>query len=152
MKKSVVIMAVFVIVTLGLTAEAFGQKGAMKWRGSGGWGPGTPYNRMYDPAKMETLSGTVEAVTEVVPMKGMNSAVAVTVKTDKETIPVHLGPAWYIGRLDTKIEKGDKVEVKGARATFSGKPVIIASEVKKGDNVLALRDNAGVPVWAGWRR
>jgi hypothetical protein len=95
---------------------------------------GTGYTLRQDvyPAKVETLSRTVEAATEVVPMKGMNSAVAVTVKTDKETIPVHLGPAWYIGRLDTKIAKGDKVEVKGARATFSGKPAIIASEVKKG--------------------
>ncbi|HEU4344281.1 MAG TPA: hypothetical protein VFU31_22205 [Candidatus Binatia bacterium] len=46
----------------------------------------------------------------------------------------------------------DRVEVKGARITFEGKPAIIASEVKKGDEVLRLRDDAGFPVWAGWRR
>ncbi len=152
MKRLFVIVAVLSIVSLGLTAESFAQRGGMKWRGSGGWGPGTPYNRMYDPAKVETLSGMVEDVTAVVPMKGMNSAVAVTVKTDKETIPVHLGPEWYIGRLDTKIAKGDTIEVKGARATFFGKPAIIASEVKKGDSVLVLRDSQGIPVWSGWRR
>jgi len=152
MKKMLVALAVISIVMLGFAAESFAQKGAFKWRGSGGWGPGTPYNRMYDPAKVETVSGTIEAVTQVVPMKGMYYAVALTLRTDKETISVHLGPEWYIGRLDIKIEKGDTIEVKGARATFAGKPAIIAAEVKKGDSVLVLRDSAGVPVWAGWRR
>lgn len=152
MKKLFIMITVISIVTLGLTAESFAQQGGMKWQGSGGWGPGSSYNRMYDPAKVETLSGTVEAIAQVAPMKGMRSAVALTLKTDKETISVHLGPDWYISRLDTKIEKGDTIEVKGARATFFGKPAIIAAEVKKGDNVLVLRDSAGIPVWSGWRR
>lgn len=70
------------------------------------------------------------------PMKGMYSGIHIVVKTDKENMDVHLGPEWYIERLDTKIEKGDKVEVKGSRVTIAGKPAIIASEVKKGDNTL----------------
>jgi len=152
MKKLFVFIAVISIITLGLTASSFAQKGAFKWRGSGGWGSGTPYNRMYDPAKVETISGVVEAVNRVVPIKGMDTGVAVTVKTDKETIPVHLGPEWYIGRLDIKIVKGDTVEVKGVRTTFNGKPVIIAGEIKKGDSVLVLRDASGIPIWSGWRR
>ncbi|OPY62667.1 MAG: hypothetical protein A4E57_03939 [Syntrophorhabdaceae bacterium PtaU1.Bin034] len=152
MKKTVIVLVVLSIVTLGLTAQSFAQRGAMKWKGSGGWGPGTPYNRMYDPAKVETISGTVESVGTAVPMKGMYAAATLTVKTDKETIAVHLGPEWYIGRLDTKIAKGDAIEVKGSRVTFADKPAIIAAEVKKGDSVLALRDSAGIPVWSGWRR
>ncbi|MBP7530018.1 MAG: hypothetical protein KA801_19005 [Syntrophorhabdaceae bacterium] len=152
MKKAVIVFIVLSVVTLGLTAESFAQRGAMKWKGSGGWGPGTPYNRMYDPAKVETISGTVESVGTAIPMKGMYAAVTLAVKTDKETIAVHLGPEWYIGRLDAKIAKGDTVEVRGSRVTFDDKPAIIAAEVKKGDNVLALRDSAGIPVWSGWRR
>jgi hypothetical protein len=50
------------------------------------------------------------------------------------------------------IEKGDKIEVKGSRVMFAGKQAIIAAEVKKGGSVLVLRDSAGVPAWAGWRR
>ena len=88
----------------------------------------------------------------MVPQKGMYSGVQVILKTDKETIPVHLGPSWYIERLDMKILKGDNIEVKGSRVTFAGKPAIIAGELKKGDQVLVLRDANGVPVWAGWRR
>jgi hypothetical protein len=44
------------------------------------------------------------------------------------------------------------VEVKGSRVTFEGKPAIIAAEVKKGDEVLKLRDENGFPMWSGWRR
>jgi hypothetical protein len=44
------------------------------------------------------------------------------------------------------------VEIKGSQVTVSGKPAIIAGEVKKGDETLKLRDESGVPVWSGWRR
>ncbi len=110
------------------------------------------YQRMYNPATVETIKGEVVAVEKVKPMKGMQYGIHLMVKTDKETIPVHLGPSWYIDRQDTKIEKGDRIEVKGSRVTFDGKPAIIAAEVKKGDHVLLLRDSAGVPAWSGWRR
>jgi len=147
--KNLVKMAVVFIIILTSSMAFAGWRG---WRGSGGWGMGSQYNRMYDPATVETLTGTVESVDKITPMKGMYYGIHLMVKTDKETIPVNLGPGWYIERLDTKIEKGDTIEVKGSRVTLSGKPAIIAAEVKKGDNTLVLRDSAGVPAWAGWRR
>lgn len=122
------------------------------WRGSGGWGMGTQYQRMYDPATVETISGAVEAVDKTTPMRGMHYGVHLLVKTAKETISVHLGPGWYLERLDTKIEKGDEIQVKGSRVTMMGNPAIIAAEVKKGDAVLKLRDDNGIPVWSGWKR
>ena len=122
------------------------------WQGSGGWGMGSSYQRMYDPATVETVSGVVESVDKITPMKGMYSGIHLLLKTDKETIVVHLGPEWYIERQDVTLEKGDKIEVKGSRATFNGKPALIAAELKKGDTGLILRDSAGVPAWAGWRR
>lgn len=122
------------------------------WRGSGGWGMGSSYQKMYNPATVETVSGVVESVDKITPTKGMYSGIHLVLKTDKETIAIHLGPEWYIERQDVKLEKGDKIEVKGSRITFDGKPAIIAAELKKGDSVLVLRDSAGVPAWAGWRR
>ena len=122
------------------------------WKGSGGWGMGSQYQGMYDPKAVETLSGEVIKVDKITPMKGMHYGMHVQLKTEKETLSVQLGPGWYIERLDTKIEKGDKIEVKGARVTFAGKPAIIAAEIKKGDSVLVLRDSSGIPVWAGWRK
>lgn len=122
------------------------------WRGSGGWGMGGAYQRMYDPAKVEVLVGEVVSVDKTTPMKGMSNGIHIMLKTAKETIPVHLGPSWYLERLDTKIEKGDSLNVKGSRIIYNGKPAVIAAEVKKGDAVLKLRDDNGYPAWAGWRR
>lgn len=68
------------------------------------------------------------------------------VKTDKETVSVHLGPSWYIENQDVGIAGTDKIAVKGSRITLEGKPAIIAAEVKKGDEVLMLRDASGIPV------
>jgi hypothetical protein len=142
-----VVVVLSVILTSSMAFAAW-----RGWRGSGGWGMGTQYQRMYNPATAETISGIAESVDKITPMKGMYAGIHVALKTDKETIAVHLGPEWYIERLDTKIEKGDKIEVKGSRVTMMGKPAIIAAEVKKGDSVLILRDSAGIPAWAGWRR
>jgi len=122
------------------------------WRGSGGWGTGSSYQRMYDPAKVETVTGEVVSVDRVTPMKRMNNGIHLQLKTNQGQIPVHLGPSWYIERLDTKIEPGDKIVVKGSRVEIAGKPALIAAEVKKGDALLKLRDEQGIPVWAGWRR
>ena len=125
---------------------------AAPWRGSGGWGMGSAYQRNFNLSTVEAISGTVVSVDQTKPMKGMNYGIHVMLKTEKETIEVHLGPGWFIERLDTKIEKGDKVEIKGSRVTMTGRQVIIAQELKKGDNTLILRDSAGIPAWAGWRR
>jgi hypothetical protein len=35
---------------------------------------------------------------------------------------------------------------------MNGKPALIAAEVKKGDALLRLRDESGIPAWAGWRK
>jgi hypothetical protein len=153
MKRLGFILAAAAITLLISTLTSFAQpRSGMMWRGSGGWGPGTPYNRMYDPKAVETIAGEVTRVDRITPAKGMSGGIHMLVKTDKETISVHLGPSWYLENQDVKIEPKDKVEVKGSRITFGGKPAIIAAEIKKGDEVLKLRDESGFPVWAGWRR
>lgn len=153
MKKPVLSVVFTAIAVFLLAASSYAQpRPGMMWRGSGGWGPGSQYNRMYDPKAVETITGEVTAVDRFTPMKGMSGGVHMNVKTDKETISVQLGPSWYLENQDVKIAAKDKVEVKGARTTFAGKPAIIAAEVKKGDEVLKLRDDNGFPVWSGWRR
>ena len=145
-------IAGLMIVMVFLLTASLALAGPGKWggRGSGGWGMGTPYQNMYNPATTETLSGEVIGIELTVPMKRMNQGIALVVKTEKETVTVHLGPSWYMERLDTKVVKGDQVEIKGVRTTIWGKPVVIAAEVKKGDKVLVLRNASGVPVWSGW--
>lgn len=152
MKKTImfsIMIALGTFFSLGMNSIA---AGVHMWKGSGGWGHGSKFNTRYDPKTVETITGEVTRIDEISPMKGMSHGIHLLVKTDKEEISVHLGPAWFIENQDVKIEAKDKVEVKGSRITFSGKPAIIAAEIKKGDEMLNLRDEYGYPVWGGWRR
>ena len=48
------------------------------------------------------------------------------------------------------LQKGHQVTVVGSRAPNSTGEEILAREVTVGNNTITLRDDQGVPVWAGW--
>ena len=150
--KKLVMIALVGLLGLLLAQGVFAQPGMGPGGGQGqGWGAGDPYSRMYNPKTVETLSGEVVSLEKFTPEKKMSYGVHFTLKTAKETIPVHLGPSWYVEKQAVAVAPGDKVEVNGSRVTYEGKPAIIAAEVKKGGQVLKLRDANGVPAWAGQR-
>lgn len=139
-------------ILAALTSVAFaGPAFAQRWRGSGGWGPGGAYDRLYDPAKVVTVEGVVTAVHRITPRRGMRVGVHLTLRTTTGLVDVHLGPAWFIDNQDLKLVTGDTLSITGARIVFQGKPAIIAARIQKGDRVLVLRDGTGRPVWAAWR-
>lgn len=148
-KKMCVLSVVWLAVVL-LVTDGLAQRG-LKWKGSGGWGTGNQYGMMYKVDTIETLQGEVMTIETFVPRPRMSTGVHMVLKTNKETIPVHLGPAWFVENQDMAIDPKDKVEVKGSRITFEGKPAIIAMKVVKGDKVLKLRDKDGFPAWAAWK-
>jgi hypothetical protein len=111
-----------------------------------GWmrGPGA---RAFDPNSMTTFQGDIVDVQRIA--RGRHQGVHLTVAMGSEHVTVHLGPDFYVDNQPLKLAKGDKVEVKGARTTVNGQSVVIALEVRLGDQVLALRDTGGVPLWRG---
>jgi hypothetical protein len=104
----------------------------------------------YDPKSELTLTGTVEGInrTGYANMPGMG--VHLILKTGDETTEVHLGPAVFIDKKMT-FKKDDTVQITGSKVTMMGKSVVIAREVKKGNEVLKLRDQNGVPLWSRGR-
>lgn len=142
-----VLVALVAAASIGVAAPAgFG------WRGSRGWAVDGNYGRLFDPKSVVTIHGTIASLTEVTPMKGMGMGVHVMLKTDAETVDVHLGPVWYLESQDADLKAGDTIEVRGSRVEIDKRPTLIAIEIKRGDDVLVLRDADGVPRWAGWRR
>jgi hypothetical protein len=155
MKKFGTYIGLIGILVLALAATAWAQPGMGQGQGRGqgrGWGAGDPSGRMYNPQTVETISGEVVSVDRSTSGRRMSLGVHFTLKTEKETVPVHLGPSWYLEKQGVAVAAGDKVEVTGSRITYQGKPAVIAREVKKGGQVLKLRDAAGVPAWAGQGR
>ena len=150
-KRLVGIVLAVTALSLGLIPQAWAQGGA-KWGEAGAGAPAVSTCASMIRHRRETMSGEVIKVNQVSPMHGMSAGIHLLVKTDKEQVSLHLEPQWYLDNQDVRIAAGDRVQIKGSRVTLHGKPAIIASEVKKGDDTIKLRDDTGVPAWSGWRR
>jgi hypothetical protein len=149
MKRYMVAVLVF-LVALSMSSTVFAQ-GQGK---AGGHAKTSQYQRLYNPSTVETVSGEVVSIGIFTPAKRkrMGKGVHLELKTDKETIAVHLGPSGYINEQNVKIEKGDRIKVTGSRVIFEGKPAIIAQTIVFGNETLKLRDENGIPLWAGSKR
>ncbi len=128
------------LLSTGSWAQTVGQSG-------GGEAP-IHFSRMYDLKTVETLSGEVMAVEKFSPGRGgPPQGLRLRVKFPQETLLVILGPIGYVEQQNVKFGAGDRVEVKGSRMTVRGEPLIVAAEVKKGDQVLRMRNAKGEALW-----
>ncbi len=100
-------------------------------------------DRNYNPATVETVKGTITDVTTA-----GSWGIHITVKTEKETIGVHLGPEWFL-KNKISIAKGDSITAVGSRVKQGGEDVIIAKSVQKNGVTLVLRYDNGTPKWSG---
>jgi len=105
--------------------------------------------RIYNSKTVETITGEIVSVDRISRGGGARGGIHLSLKTQKETVSVHLGPSWYVEKQALKLSPKDHIEVRGSRVTVDGKPAIIAAEVKKGDQTLQLRDQDGLPLWRG---
>ena len=109
---------------------------------------GIHFSKRYDLKTVETLSGEVTAVEKFSPGRGgPPQGLRLRVKFPQETLLVILGPIVYVEQQNVKFAAGDRVEVKGSRMTVRGEPLIVAAEVKKGDQVLKMRNADGEALW-----
>jgi hypothetical protein len=103
----------------------------------------------YDRGTVETLSGTVIEVERLGPQRVERlSQVHLLLKTDRETLTVQLGPESWLAQQNFNLAPGDQVTIKGSRINRPRETFLIAGEVKKGNQVLSLRDENGRPLWA----
>jgi hypothetical protein len=102
----------------------------------------------YDVKNEVKVKGVVEEVREV---PGQFEGTQLVVKTDSKTVLVHVAPADFLKEMETSFNKGDQVEVVGCKAPGTTEEEILAREITVGQNTTTLRDDKGVPVWAGWK-
>ena len=116
-------------------------------------GTGRGASPIYDVKTEATIKGTVESVDTVTGTGGRGrgglGGTHLTVKTEKETLEVHVGPTAYLTEKGITLAKGDTLEILGSRVTIDKEPVVIARQIKKGDNTWTLRDATGRPMWSG---
>jgi len=140
------------LVIMGCLVMLAPNSWAQSGRGPDGRGGGIHYGTMWDASSVTTVAGEVTAVEKYTPGRGGSSyGLRLTIKTDKETLPIILGPAWYVEQQHFAVAPKEQVEIRGSRIPIQGQSTLIAAEVKKGDQMLKLRDDKGLPLWAGPR-
>ncbi len=130
--------------TLAQAAEPGACPGGCAHEGRGPRGRHGP--RMFDPKSVTTVQGDVVSVDTVEGRRGQG--VHLTLAMGSEKLLVVLGPSFYLEQQPTKVTQGDRIEVKGSRITWGDQPVLVAQEIKKGSEVLTLRDAEGIPLWS----
>ena len=108
----------------------------------------------YDLSAETTLTGTVADVVTTTPAgrgMGMGGGLHLTLDTSSGPMDVHVGPLSFVSSKNITFSKGDAVTVVGATLATSGQTVVVAREIRKGEQVLKLRDEKGLPLWRGPR-
>ena len=114
------------------------------------WGYGWGSGRIFNPATVTTIEGQVSGVDLVPAASGFGYAgIHLTLQTSEGAVPVHVGPDWYLRGQPVTFAAGDQLAVTGSRVALGGQSVLVASEVRRGDQVLRLRNEYGVPAWSG---
>ncbi|GEM_PF-1003747 len=104
----------------------------------------------YNARREVTFSGTVAGKTKG-RAPGYAQGMSILVRTGKTLRDVELGPAWYVGRQQAAIKLGDKVTVKGVPLALGKEKVFLARQIRRGRQILALRDTTGMPYWSARR-
>ena len=79
---------------------------------------------------------------------GAAASVSALVASGSDSISAMIAPVTYLASNSLTLAAGDVIDIAGSKMTMAGKPSIIATEVKKGDTKVVLRDKTtGAPVW-----
>ena len=127
------------IVAAALATTAYAQ-GRMHHYGGGG---------NYNAATETTLTGTIDSV-KTLPSQGRGGGgIHMVLTVSSSPIEVHVGPASFVSSKNVTFANGDALTIVGSKVTMAGQDVVIAREIKKGDQLLTLRDAKGFPLWSG---
>jgi hypothetical protein len=105
---------------------------------------------MLEGKTVTSVEGEIAAVERV--ERRRHAGVHLALSTGSGTVPVRLGPDFYVDEQAVKLATGDRVIVKGYEVELDGERVLVAAEVRRGDAVLALRGEDGIPLWRGHGR
>lgn len=133
--KSRAVLFLIMVLLLASCQQVFAQK-------SGNTGP------KYDVTKQVKIKGVIEDIHET---SGTYEGTHLLVKTDTGTVLVQVAPAAFLKDIDASFNKGEEIQVVGAQNVGTEGEEVLAKEITVGNNTTTLRDDSGVPVWAGWK-
>ena len=97
------------------------------------------YAQQDTPGKIEEITGMITGTDQ----KG--DEFSVRLRSLSKTYTVQIGSMEFLEKQNLKLDTGQLITVKG---TVSG-DTIVAHEIKKGDQIVVLRNEKGEPMWVG---
>ena len=103
--------------------------------------------RTYDATAAVSLTG-VKIIRVDTTKTGDNASVSAVVESGSDSLTAMLGPVAFLTANSLMLAAGDMIDISGSKVTMAGRPSLIATEVKKGETKVVLRDKAtGAPAW-----
>ena len=118
--------------------------------------PGRGFNqsqitKLYDASSEITMTGDIIKLDTVENDFGRFPGLLITVKNEKQEYPVYIAPLWYLSDKKISMKTGEKIKVTGSKVNYQEKDQIIARHFEYQKKEITVRDEKGIPVWAGKR-
>ncbi|HMR79538.1 MAG TPA: hypothetical protein PKD61_30735, partial [Polyangiaceae bacterium] len=94
-----------------------------------------------------TLDGEILGVDKQSPDAHLAQSVVLRVRTESGQVDVLLAPAWVLDEKGLSFAPKERVQIKGKQRVESGQSVFEVQTLKRGEDVIELRDDAGKPLW-----
>ncbi|MCE5325971.1 MAG: PRC-barrel domain-containing protein [Planctomycetaceae bacterium] len=112
------------------------------------WLPDSDYNNQFSADKISTITGTIDSVSTFRPAANATPGERLRIQgEDGKAYIVQLGPRSFVDAKGLNLASGDKISVTGSHVEMEGRMVVMATELRKGDQTLQLRDRQGKPLW-----
>lgn len=70
------------------------------------------------------------------------------IASGNDSVTAEIGPVAFLTSKSMMLTAGDVIDIAGSTMTMAGKSSLIATEIKKGETTIVLRDKAtGAPAW-----
>ncbi len=109
------------------------------------------FTKLYDASTEMAVMGDITKLDTVQNGFGRFPGLQITVKNDKQEAPVYIAPLWYLSDKKITLKTGEIIKVTGSKINYQEKDKIIARTFEYQKNEITVRDEKGVPVWAGKR-
>lgn len=107
--------------------------------------------RLYNSATVDTITGIIKNVDVVNSGYGRFPGTLLTLKDTKPTVKILIAPVWYLTDLNVQIKKDEAIKIIGSRVTYLNEQLIITKEMLYKNETYTIRNESGIPVWAGRR-
>ncbi len=107
--------------------------------------------KAYDPTTEVVLEGKIIEVWTENSGYGRFPGLLMKVKDKAEETRVFLAPVWYLEQEAIRFDKQQMIKIIGSKTVYQNDKIIISRQFDYQTKSVTVRDNKGVPVWAGKR-